>query len=74
MPENKKQIKLTVPELIDTICHGCCSDGGTVVVNPKMACPERRSGRFCPVAIRIGNLVCKKTSLENLTYFEEFKA
>ena len=74
MPENPRKIKLTVPEFLDTICHGCCSSDGSAIVNPKMACPERRGGRYCPTAIRIGNLICKKTSLENLTYFEEFKA
>lgn len=72
MPENKKQIKLTVPEFMDAICHGCCSDGGKMTVNPKMACPIRRGGEFCETVVQIGAMICKRTSLENLTYFEDY--
>lgn len=71
MPQNPRHIKLTVPEFMDSICHGCCSDNGLSVISPKMACPIRRSGEFCEVAVKIGNIICKRTSLENLTNFEE---
>jgi hypothetical protein len=72
MPPNPRNIKLTVPEFMDSICHGCCSDNGKTVINPKMACPIRRNGEFCGIAVKIGEIICRRTSLENLTYFEDY--
>jgi hypothetical protein len=74
VPENPRLIKLSVTDFVDTICHGCCAAnaGGVSVENPKMCCDKRRNGEYCSVVIKIGTLVCKRTSLENLTNFEEF--
>jgi hypothetical protein len=74
VPEKPKVISLKVEDFLDTACHGCCTarNGGTAIVNPKMCCTLRRNGEYCKPVIEIGMLVCKRTSLENRTTFEEF--
>ena len=74
MQGNQKQIKLSVEDFMDTICHGCCTanNGGTAVMNPKICCSYRRNGNYCNISVKIGTLICKRTSLENLTNFEGY--
>lgn len=74
MPESPKLIKLSVADFVDTICHGCCaaSNGGISIANPKMCCERRRNGEYCTLATKIGTMICKRTSLENLTNFEGY--
>lgn len=71
MPERKLVITLSVPAFLDTICQGCVARAMGKPENPKMGCKHRYNGEYCQRAMDIGLMICKRTSLENLTNFED---
>ena len=71
MPERKIVITLSVPDFLDTICQGCTASTMGKPAKPNMHCNYRYNGEYCPRALDVGLIICRRTSLENLTNFED---
>ena len=59
------KIKLSRDDYLDSLCRMCQHP------NSPRICRVRRDGEYCGRVLEIARVVCKRTSLENLTVFEE---
>jgi hypothetical protein len=62
---SSERLKFTKEQFLEALCRSCKYPD-----NPATTCSVRRDGWFCQRCIGIAKVVCKKTSLENESIFE----